>query len=65
MMDPSTSYSTLLEVYSKLYDELQIVLPMDLFQTNIQAIKFVSSSTFSASLPNGLLLLNLKLVSDE
>ena len=41
------------------------VSPKDLLQTNLQWFKFVSSSTSSASLPNGLLLANLKLVSDK
>ena len=63
--DPCTNYSTLLEAYLKLYDELQTVSPKDLPQTNKQMFKFVSSSTFSLSLPNGLLLANLKLVSDQ
>ena len=63
--DPCTNYSTLLEAYLKLYDELQTVSPKDLLQTNKQMFKFVSSSTFSLSLPNGLLLANLKLVSDQ
>ena len=56
IMHPSTNYSTLLEAYPKMYDDLQTVSPKDLFQTNVQVFKFVSSSTFSASLPNGLLL---------
>ena len=65
MMVSSMNYSTLLEAYPKLYDELQTVSPKDLLYTNLQWFKFVSSSTSSASLPNGLLLANLKLVSDK
>ena len=65
MMDPSTDYSTLLEAYLKLYDKGQTVSPKNLLKANVEVFNFVSSSTFSASLPSGLLLANLKLVSDE
>ena len=60
LMDISTTYSTILEAFPMLYDELTKIQPHEAMQLDHQIFKFVPEKIYKMSLPDQCLIVYLK-----